>query len=81
MLVTSDRPIGHEPSNLRGLQWEHAGFLQLVGNQGAQRLGHVQPTILDDARGPKEQILQINQLGVSPIEILEGRVRALDEVG
>jgi hypothetical protein len=47
----------------------------------AQRFGHVQPTIVDDARGTKEQVLQIKQLGVSPIEILKGCVRALDEVG
>ena len=84
-LVVQAGPVGpsyrDEPSDLRGLQWRDTGFLQLAGNQVAQRLGHVQAPIADDARGPEEQSLQFQQLRLSPIETPEGGVRVLDEVG
>jgi hypothetical protein len=81
MLVTSDRPMGMNPLIFAVCKGSTPDFSNLLAIRVRNGLGTSSLRFLDDARGPKEQILQINQLGVGPIEILERRVRALDEVG
>ena len=65
MLVTSDRPMGMNPLIFAVCKGSTPDFSNLLAIRVRNGLGTSSLQFLDDARGPKEQILQINQLIVS----------------
>ena len=73
------RPTGVNPL-IVACGWARYRRSPASGDLVTQRLGDIQVSVVHDARRPEEEIAALHQLGLGPIEILECRVGARDEL-